>query len=78
MILNLEHECEMIAKLLFSLSLVELCADDEVVDGHLRLVPVPVLQLYQQLLRFRECDVVPVQKSNPVVLVKKRVLLLKI
>jgi len=48
--------------------LVELCADDEVVDGHLRLVPVPVLQLYQQLLRFRECDVVPVQKSNPVVL----------
>lgn len=48
--------------------LVELCADDEVVDGHLRLVPVPVLQLYQQLLRFRESNVVPVQKSNPVVL----------
>jgi len=48
--------------------LVELCADDEVVDGHLSLVPVPVLQLYQQLLRFRECDVIPVQKSNPVVL----------
>lgn len=40
--------------------LVELCADDEVVDGHLRLVPVPVLQLYQQLLRFRESNVVPV------------------
>lgn len=48
--------------------LVELRADDKVVDGHLCLVPVPVLQLYQQLLRFRECDIVPVQKSNPMVL----------
>ena len=48
--------------------LVELRADDEVVDGHLRLVPVPVLELDQQLLRFRECNVVPVHKSNPMVL----------
>ena len=54
--------------MLLNVLLVELCADDEVVDGHLRLVPVPVLQFYQQLLRFRESNVVPVQKSYPVIL----------
>lgn len=55
---------------MFSVTLVELCADNKVVDGDLSLVPVPVLQLDQELLRFRECDVVPVPKSNPVILVK--------
>jgi len=40
--------------------LVELCPDDEVVDSHLRRVPVPVLHVYQQLLGLCEGDVVPV------------------
>jgi len=57
--------------------LVKFSSDDEIIHSNLGCVPVPVFQLYQQLLRLGESYVVPVLKSYPVILfwVSKSVLI---
>jgi len=47
----------------------ELRPDDEIVDGNLCSVAIPVLHLNEQLLRCAEGDIVPVGQSDPVVLI---------
>jgi len=47
----------------------ELSPNDEIVDGDLCSIPVPVFHLNEQLLRFAQGDIVPVGQSNPVVLI---------
>jgi len=47
----------------------ELCPDDEIVDGNLCFVAIPVLHLNEQLLGFAKGDIVPVGQPDPVVLV---------
>lgn len=47
----------------------ELGPNDEIVDGDLCSVPIPVFHLYEKLLRFAQSDIVPVGQPNPVVLI---------
>jgi len=47
----------------------ELGPNDEIVDGNLGSVAIPVFHLYEQLLRLAQCDIIPVGQPNPVILV---------
>lgn len=47
----------------------ELRSNDEIVDGNLCFVAIPVFHLNEQLLGFAKGDVVPVGQPDPVVLI---------